>query len=101
MEPFVDAVGLGMIGLGPGMVDVLHCQVELVGMVLRFPPLAGTVLGAPVGEDALQPDALLVKEGDYSVVEQVRRGDGALVGVELGSGHLAVGLFSMSGKVCW
>ena len=67
MEPFADAVGLGVIGLGPGVVDVLYRQVELVGMVLRLPPLIGTVLGTPVGEDALHLDALLVEEGDHSV----------------------------------
>ena len=97
MEPFADAVGLGVVGLGPGVVDVLHCQVELVGVVLRLP----AVLGAPVGEDALPVDALLVKEGNYSVIEQVRRGDGALVGVELGGGHPTVDPWFKSGKVCW
>ena len=98
VEPFADAVGLGVIGLGSGMVDVLHCQVQLVGVVLRFPPLAGTALGAPVSEDALQPDALFVKEEDYSVIEQVRRGDGALVGVEPGSGHPAEARAKCAGR---
>lgn len=43
VEPFADAVGLGMVGLGPGMVNVLHRQVELVGVVLQL----STILGAP------------------------------------------------------
>ena len=77
MEPLADAVGLGMVDFGPGMVDVLHRQVQLIGVVLGFP----VILGAPVGEDALQLDALLVIEGENPVIEQVRRGDGALLSV--------------------
>ena len=65
MEPFAIPVGLRVIGLGPGMVDVLHRQVELVGVVLRLP----AVLGTPVGENALQLDALLIEEGDHPAVE--------------------------------
>ena len=57
MEPLTDAVGLRVVGLGPRVVNVLNGQIELVGMVL---PLA-TVLGAPVGQNALQFDALLIK----------------------------------------
>jgi hypothetical protein len=49
MEPFADAIGLGVMSLGPGVVNVLHRQVELVGVVLRL----ATVLGAPVRQDAL------------------------------------------------
>ena len=85
-----------MVGLGHGMVNVLHRQVELVGMVLRLP----AVFSAPVGEDALQPDALLIDEGNYSVIQQVRGADGALVGVELGGGHSTVGQCIVVGKVC-
>ena len=88
MEPFTNAVGLRVVGLGSGMVDVLHRQVELVGVVLRLP----AVLGAPVSEDAKQLDALLIEKWDHPVVEQISCGDGALVGVELGSGHPAVGI---------
>ena len=86
MEPFTDAVGLGMVGLGPRLVNVLDGQVALVGVVLEFP----AVLGAPVGEDPIELDTLGIKEGDHPIVEQVGRGDGALVGVELAGGHPAV-----------
>ena len=37
MEPFADAVGLGVVGLGPVDVDVLHRQVVLVGVIPDFP----------------------------------------------------------------
>ena len=40
----------------------------------------------------MQPDASLVKEGYHPVIDQVRRGDGALVGVELGGGNSTVGI---------
>ena len=97
VEPLAYAIGLRLVGLGPGVVDVFHGQVELVGMVLRL----AAVFRAPVGQDALQFDPLLIKQGNNSVIEQVRRGDGGLVSVELGSGHPAVGPYCPSGKVCW
>ena len=93
MEPLADAVGLGMVGLGPGVVDVLHRQVEQICVVLG---LASTHvqdgLGAPVGEDPIQPDAQGIDEGNRPIIEQVGRGDGALVSVELGDVHRAVGV---------
>ena len=48
VEAFADAVRLGSAGLGPGVVDVLDGQVELVFMVLAGP----TVLGATIGQHA-------------------------------------------------
>jgi hypothetical protein len=49
MQPLTNAVGLGMVGLSPGVVNILNSQVELVGVVLRL----AAVLRAPVGQDAL------------------------------------------------
>ena len=34
VEPLTDTIGLRMIGFGPGVVNVLDGQVELIGMVL-------------------------------------------------------------------
>ena len=50
----------GWLALVLRVVDVLHRQIELVSVVLGL----AAVLGAPIGEDALQPDALLVEEGE-------------------------------------
>ena len=61
VEPFADAVGLRAVGLGPGMVDVLQRQVELVGVIIRLP----AALICPVGEDALWR-AIAVSEGPLS-----------------------------------
>jgi hypothetical protein len=49
VEPLTDAIGLEMVGLGLGMINVLNGQVELVGVVFRL----ATVLRASVGQDAL------------------------------------------------
>ncbi len=49
MKPLTDAVGLGMVGLGPGVINVLNSQIELVSVVFRL----ATVLGASAGQDAL------------------------------------------------
>ena len=72
VEPFTDASGLGVDGPGPGVVDVLHRQVELASAVLGLALSIGAVLNAPVGEDVFQPDALLIEKGDHPVVDQVR-----------------------------
>ena len=78
----------GVVGLGPVEVDVLHRQVELVGVIPRLP----VVLGPLVGEDELQLYPLLIREGDHPVIESVGASDGALVGVEFSDGHPAVGV---------
>jgi hypothetical protein len=49
MQPLTNAVGLGMVSLGLGVVNILNGQVELVGVVLWL----ATVLRAPVRQDAL------------------------------------------------
>jgi hypothetical protein len=45
VEAFADAVGLGAAGLGPGVVDVLDGQVELLFVVLAGPPVLGVTIG--------------------------------------------------------
>ena len=47
MEPLANAIGLGVIGFGSSMVNVLHRQVKLVGVVFRLP----AILRAPVGQN--------------------------------------------------
>ena len=84
MEPLDDAVGLRAFGLGAGMVDVLDGQVGLV-----FVTVVGTAeLGAAVGQQALQRDAVRLEEGNDAIVEQIGGGDRCLAVVELGEAEL-------------
>jgi hypothetical protein len=48
MKPLDDAVGLRALGLGAGVVDVLHRQIELVFVALGVT----AILRAPIGEQA-------------------------------------------------
>lgn len=47
VQPLTDAVSLGVPGLGAGVLDVLHRQVEFIGMLLGV----AAVFRAPVGQD--------------------------------------------------
>ena len=59
MKLIADAVGLGMVGLGPRVIDVLHRQAKPVGVVLPF----SAILGPPVGQDTVQLYTPLIKHG--------------------------------------
>ena len=48
VEALTDAVGLGRLGLGLAVIDVIDGQVELVIMALG----TSTVLRAPIGQDS-------------------------------------------------
>ena len=61
VEPLTDAVGLGRLGLGLGMVDIFDGQVELIFVV--FPVTA--IFGAAVSQDTEKPDIMVVVPGDY------------------------------------
>ena len=58
MEAFADAVGLRMVGLGSGMLNVIQRQIELVIVILRLAAIFGTT----VGQDADDPHTLLGEE---------------------------------------
>ena len=60
VEAFADAVGLGMLGLGLGMVDVVQGQKQLILVPVR--PAA--VLGSPVGQHPVQRSAMFLEEGN-------------------------------------
>ena len=76
MEALADAVGLRALGLGPGVVDVLDRQIELVLMALG----AAAVLGAAVGEHAVQRDRLLLEERQHPIIQQIGGRDRASCG---------------------
>ena len=87
MEAFADAIGLRALGFGAAVVDVLDGQVELV-----FVALIATELGAAVGQQPRQPDAVLVIKRHHPVIEDLGRGDRCVAIVQLGEGDLGVGV---------
>ena len=55
--------------LGPGVVDIFDGEVELI-----FVTIVGTaILGAPIGQDPIDMDLLLVEERDHPIIEDVGR----------------------------
>src|SRR5437660_12572672 len=87
MEALADAVGLWALGLGAAVIDVLDRQVELV--LVAFP---AAELGAAIGQHPAQPDAVLIVERHHPIVEDLGGGDWRLAVIELGEGHLGVGI---------
>ena len=64
VESLDDAVGLRALCLGPGVIDVLDGQVEFILVTI----VSAAVLGATVGQDALQGYALVLVEENDPVV---------------------------------
>src|SRR5205823_12973569 len=87
MEALADPVGLWALGLGAAVIDVLDRQVELV--LVAFP---AAELGAAIGQHPAQPDAVLIVERHHPLVEDLGGGDRGLAVIELGDGHLGVGI---------
>lgn len=88
VEALANAVGLRRPGLGFSMLDVVDRQVQLIVVALGLAAIFRTA----IGEYAQQRQSLGLQEGQYPVIEQIRRGDRRLGGVELGKRHLGVGV---------
>ena len=65
MEALANAVGLRMIGFGPGVLNVINGQVELVIMGFWF----AAVFRATVSQNTDQAHALFCKERQHSIIE--------------------------------
>src|SRR5439155_7280926 len=61
-------------------------QIELIGMARRI----ATELAPAIGEHAEEPHAVGLEERQHAIIEQVGRGEGRLLLIELGEGDLAV-----------
>ena len=64
VEALANAVGLRAPRFGPGMVDILDRQVQLVLVVLGV----ATIFGAAIGQHPAERDLVLVEERDNPVV---------------------------------
>ena len=84
VEAFADAVGLGRLYLGFGVVDVVDGQEELIVMLISPP----AVFGASVCHDAQDGELMLLIEGQHTVIEHIGCRDRRFGGVELGVGDL-------------
>lgn len=67
VEALADPVRLRMPRLGPGVINVLHGQIEFVLMALRGP----TVLDPAVGEHTIQRDRLRREERQHPIIQKV------------------------------
>jgi hypothetical protein len=67
VEALTDAVGLRVIGFGPGMLDVVDRQVERVIMGLWL----SAILGPAISQHTDQAHALPCEEGQYPIIEQI------------------------------
>src|SRR5438034_1086590 len=88
VEAFTDAVGLRALGLGARVIDVLDREIELV----LVPFGIAAILAAAVGQHAQQLNLMAVEEWQDPVVQKIGRRDWRLAIIELGEGHLGVGV---------
>ena len=88
VEALDDPVRLRTLGLGPGMVDILHRQVELVFVVLGV----AAIFGAAIGQHPAELHLLGIVERHHPIIEQVGGGDRRLAVIELGEGDLRIGV---------
>ncbi len=77
MESFTDTVRLRRSGFRLRVIDVIDCQVELIVIAFRFT----TVLSAPVCQNSQDWQVVALVEREYSIVEQVSRGNRRLGGI--------------------
>ena len=64
MEPLADPVGLRAVGLGPGMIDVLDGEIELVVVMLGV----AAILGATIHQHPAQYNTVLLEERQHPIV---------------------------------
>src|SRR5262245_37648822 len=88
VEALADAVGLWALGLGSRMIDVLDRKIELILVPLGI----AAVLAAAVGQHTYELYVVALEQRDRPVIEQVGRRDRGLAIVELGAGHLGIGV---------
>ena len=68
VEPLTAPVSLRALHLGPGVIDILDGEVELILM----PVVGAAIFGAAIGQYPVTPQFMLVEEGDHPVVENIR-----------------------------
>ena len=69
VEALADTVGLRAFRLGARVIDVFHGEIELVFVAV----VGAAILGAAVGQHALQGNAVLLVKRDHPVIEQIWR----------------------------
>jgi len=88
MKPLDDAIGLWRLDLRLGVVDVIDGQVQLV--IVCFPFTA--VFSATVGQHSQQRQLVLNEQWQNPVIEKIGDRYRRFGRVQLGTGHLGVGI---------
>ena len=86
VKPLANAVGLWMLDLGSGVLDVFQVQIQLKLVLLSI----AAVLAASVSEDAQQWYILLIIKRYYPVIEQISSRNGMFLIVKFDNRYFAV-----------
>src|SRR5688572_2406244 len=70
------------------MINVFKLQIQLIFMILS----PSIKLSSTIGEHPENWYFILIKEWNYSVIQDIRRSDGMLAGVQFCKGDTAVGI---------
>ncbi len=88
MEPFADTIGLGVLHLGSGMIDVIDGQEQLIIMLVG----PSAIFSAAVCHDPEHGKVLFLIERQDLVIEHVSSGNRRFGGVTLGVSDLEVSI---------
>ena len=88
MEALAYPICLGVLRLSFGMVDIVNGQIQLVVVLICLT----AELRTSVCEHPQDTHAMLFKEGQYTVIEQICCSDRCLHGVELRHGYFRVSI---------
>ena len=80
VEALADTVGLRVVGLGLGVLNIVDRQIQLIVMTFGF----AAILSATIGQNTQHPHTLLGHERQHAIIEQIGRRNGRLGRIELG-----------------
>src|SRR5215208_1278228 len=88
MQPFADAIALRVPDFCFAVINIFKLQIKLIFMILS----PAIKFSSTIGEHPENRYFMLLKEWNYSIIQNIRGCDSMLAGVEFCKGNTAVGI---------
>ncbi len=85
--PFTDFIRLWALRLGPGMIDILQCEIELI-----FVSGIAAIFGTAIGQNTRELHLLFIEEGHDPIIQEIGRGDRRLAIIEFSESDFRIGI---------
>ena len=86
MEALTDAIGLGMLRFGFGVINIIDRQIQLV----RVTVMASAILGSTIGKHPQQSHRMLLEKGQDLIVKQLCGGERGFHRIQLRVSHFRI-----------